>query len=44
VLGGGALAALIFGYRVAGLFLPMTAMMILAALLAGRWTTAVGAR
>jgi len=31
-------------YRVAGLFLPMTVMMILAALLAGRWTTEVGAR
>jgi EmrB/QacA subfamily drug resistance transporter len=31
-------------YRVAGLFLPMTAMMIIAALLAGRWTTAAGAR
>jgi len=31
-------------YRIAGLFLPMTAMMILAALLAGRWTTTVGAR
>ena len=26
-------------YRIAGLFLPMTVMMILAALLAGRWTT-----
>ena len=31
-------------YRIAGLFLPMTAMMITAALLAGRWTTAAGAR
>jgi EmrB/QacA subfamily drug resistance transporter len=31
-------------YRIAGLFLPMTAMMIIAALLAGRWTTVVGAR
>jgi EmrB/QacA subfamily drug resistance transporter len=31
-------------YRVAGLFLPMTVMMIIAALLAGRWTTLVGAR
>jgi len=31
-------------YRVAGLFLPMTVTMILAALLAGRWTTAAGAR
>ncbi len=31
-------------YRIAGLFLPMTVMMILAALLAGRLTTAVGAR
>ncbi len=32
------------GYRIAGLFLPMTVMMIIAALLAGRWTTVVGAR
>ena len=32
------------GYRIAGLFLPMTATMIIAALLAGRWTTVVGAR
>ena len=31
-------------YRIAGLFLPMTVMMILASLLAGRWTTVVGAR
>ena len=31
-------------YRIAGLFLPMTVMMIIAALLAGRWTTVVGAR
>jgi hypothetical protein len=31
-------------YRIAGLFLPMTVMMILAALLAGRWTTVVGVR
>ena len=31
-------------YRIAGLFLPMTVMMIIASLLAGRWTTAVGAR
>jgi EmrB/QacA subfamily drug resistance transporter len=31
-------------YRIAGLFLPMTVMMILAALLAGRWTTEVGVR
>ena len=31
-------------YRIAGLFLPMTVTMIIAALLAGRWTTAVGAR
>jgi predicted MFS family arabinose efflux permease len=31
-------------YRIAGLFLPMTAAMILAALLAGRLTTAVGVR
>ena len=31
-------------YRIAGLFLPMTVMMIIAALLAGRWTTAAGAR
>ena len=30
-------------YRIAGLFLPMTVMMILAALLAGRWTTVAGA-
>jgi predicted MFS family arabinose efflux permease len=31
-------------YRVAALFLPMTVLMIIAALLAGRWTTSVGAR
>jgi len=31
-------------YRIAGLFLPMTVMMIVASLLAGRLTTAVGAR
>ena len=31
-------------YRIAGLFLPMTVLMIIASLLAGRWTTAVGAR
>ena len=31
-------------YRIAGLFLPMTVTMIIGALLAGRWTTAVGAR
>ena len=31
-------------YRIAGLFLPMTVMMIIASLLAGRWTTAAGAR
>jgi EmrB/QacA subfamily drug resistance transporter len=31
-------------YRIAGLFLPMTVMMIIAALLAGRWTTAAGTR
>ena len=31
-------------YRIAGLFLPMTVMMIIAALLAGRWTAAAGAR
>jgi EmrB/QacA subfamily drug resistance transporter len=31
-------------YRIAGLFLPMTVLMIAAALLAGRWTTEVGAR
>jgi EmrB/QacA subfamily drug resistance transporter len=32
------------GYRIAGVFLPMTAMMIIAALAAGRWTTVAGAR
>src|SRR5260221_11966255 len=32
------------GYRIAGLFLPLTVIMIIAALLAGRWTTAAGAR
>src|SRR5262249_47644450 len=31
-------------YRIAGLFLPMTAMMIIASLLAGRWTTAASTR
>ena len=31
-------------YRVAALFLPMTVMIIIAALLAGGWTTSVGAR
>jgi predicted MFS family arabinose efflux permease len=31
-------------YRIAGLFLPMTAMMIIASLLAGRWTTVASAR
>jgi predicted MFS family arabinose efflux permease len=31
-------------YRIAGLFLPMTVMMIIAALLAGRLTTVAGAR
>jgi len=31
-------------YRVAGLFVPMTVLMIIAALLAGRWTTVLGAR
>jgi EmrB/QacA subfamily drug resistance transporter len=31
-------------YRIAGLFLPMTVMMIIAALLAGRWATVVGDR
>jgi len=31
-------------YRIAGLFLPMTVMMIIAALLAGRWTTVLGVR
>jgi predicted MFS family arabinose efflux permease len=31
-------------YRIAGLFLPMTVMMIIAALLAGRLTTVVGVR
>ncbi len=32
------------GYRIALVFLPMTAVMIAASLLAGRWTTAVGVR
>jgi EmrB/QacA subfamily drug resistance transporter len=32
------------GFRIAGLFLPMTAVMTVASLLAGRWTTAVGVR
>jgi predicted MFS family arabinose efflux permease len=31
-------------YRIAGLFLPMTAMMIIASLLAGRWTSAASTR
>jgi EmrB/QacA subfamily drug resistance transporter len=31
-------------YRIAGLFLPMTVLMIIAALLAGRWTTVAGTR
>jgi EmrB/QacA subfamily drug resistance transporter len=31
-------------YRIAGLFLPMTAMMIIAALVAGRWATVFGVR
>ena len=31
-------------YRIAALFLPMTVAMIIAALLAGRWATVVGAR
>src|SRR5215813_689327 len=31
-------------YRIAGLFLPMTAVMIIASLLAGRWTTVASAR
>jgi len=31
-------------YQIAGLFVPMTVMMIIAALLAGRWVTVVGAR
>jgi predicted MFS family arabinose efflux permease len=32
------------GYQIAELFLPMTALMVVAALLAGRWTTAAGPR
>jgi EmrB/QacA subfamily drug resistance transporter len=32
------------GYQLALIFLPMTALMILASLLAGRWTTAAGPR
>jgi EmrB/QacA subfamily drug resistance transporter len=32
------------GFRIAALFLPMTAVMIAASLLAGHWTTAVGVR
>ncbi len=32
------------GYRIAVTFLPMTAMMIISALAAGRWTTVAGAR
>jgi EmrB/QacA subfamily drug resistance transporter len=31
-------------YRIAGLFLPLTVLMIIAAVLAGRWTTVVGVR
>ena len=32
------------GYRIAGVFLPMAAVMIAASVLAGRWTTTVGIR
>jgi len=32
------------GYRIAEVFLPMTAVMIAASVLAGRWTTALGVR
>jgi EmrB/QacA subfamily drug resistance transporter len=32
------------GYKIALVFLPMTALMIITAVLAGRWTTAVGPR
>jgi EmrB/QacA subfamily drug resistance transporter len=32
------------GYRIAEVFLPMTVLMITASVLAGRWTTVVGAR
>jgi len=32
------------GYRIAAVFLPMTAVMIAASLLAGRWTTTAGVR
>jgi EmrB/QacA subfamily drug resistance transporter len=32
------------GYKIAAVFVPMTAMMIVAALLAGRWVTTAGAR
>jgi EmrB/QacA subfamily drug resistance transporter len=32
------------GYRIAGLFLPMTVVMIAASVLAGRWTTSLGVR
>jgi EmrB/QacA subfamily drug resistance transporter len=32
------------GYQIAQLFLPMTVLMVAAAVLAGRWTTAVGPR
>jgi EmrB/QacA subfamily drug resistance transporter len=32
------------GYKIAEVFLPMTVLMIVAALLTGRWTTVVGAR
>jgi EmrB/QacA subfamily drug resistance transporter len=30
------------GYRIAGIFLPMTVLMVVASILAGRWITAVG--
>jgi EmrB/QacA subfamily drug resistance transporter len=30
------------GYRIAGIFLPMTVLMVVASVLAGRWVTAVG--
>ncbi len=32
------------GYRIAGVFLPMTALMIIASLMAGRWTSGVDTR
>jgi EmrB/QacA subfamily drug resistance transporter len=32
------------GWKIAGVYLPMTAMMIVSALLAGRWVTTAGAR